>query len=486
MKKKFIPLLLLPFVIFVSINSVSFAFSNPFKKKYDKEEEAKQPMVHTVDEWLEEATNVKMDMRKREEAAQEDEKNENYIAPSELPSYIEAYNVKAGSKELDLTNLLKNKFVRSPFVANPDFSAALYTEVFYYPQTRQTASTLYLIETDSSLGKKERLSDLSVFEHTRYPLISTALPYLKEGLFSTLTAVDFSSDGKKIIVKEKRGSNKYGLYETYVWIYFLTDENREMNSCYMNNLDFSKEMSSYEIFENASSSSQNVPFYNKINDDGNFDFDFNKLQSAPDKSLSLNSTAQYGNIQDNGQTISGFGHKNGVWNSDGNSGNNNEYGKENGSLYNLNEEDIPRLNYKDLSNFIKTVWKEDAMTSPVKSRWYNKVPVDFRVDDTYNEKQTLGFGVRLNLLNEMIKAYWFDRQNLILNHIRWDLNPLGFNASNNDEIVVVAWAYDKEGNKISLGRWGVSVTDGLVRVIPDEENIQIEANAFYLVKKLNP
>ena len=85
----------------------------------------------------------------------------------------------------------------------------------------------------------------------------------------------------------------------------------------------------------------------------------------------------------------------------------------------------------------------------------------------------------------MIKAYWFDRSNLILNYIRWDLNPLGFNSNNKNEIVVTAFAYGKNGEKVSLGNWGVDINNGLPRLIPNEENIQIEANAFYIVKKLN-
>ena len=198
------------FAFFIVFQTSALAFSNPFQKKQDIKKETKQPMVHTVEEWMESATNVKMDMRQREEKRIYPEKDgtikEELIPPEvEIPSYIERYNVNAGTKELDLTNLLKEKMIRSPFVSDPNFENAVYSEIYYYPQTRQTASTMYLIELDKYLGKKERLNDVSVFEHTRYPLISTALPYLKEGFFSTLTFVDFSSDGKTFIAKEKRG-----------------------------------------------------------------------------------------------------------------------------------------------------------------------------------------------------------------------------------------------------------------------------------------
>src|SRR5699024_3746609 len=246
------------------------------------------------------------------------------------------------------------------------------------------------------------------------PLISTALPYLKEGFFSTLTFVDFSSDGKTFVAKEKRGSNKFGLYETFVWLYYITDEPRELNSCYMNNLEFANEMKAFESLQEDSLGS-NSPF--NIEDEGNFDFDFNKLQTPPNSALNLSTPPNNSLAQNNLAPINNGENQKGTVGK-------NEYDM-NWMLENVTnldskkkEVDIQKIDYREIRNFIKTVWNEDSKTSPVKSRWYNKVPVDFRVDDTYNPKKSKGFGVRLSLLNEMIKAYWFDRSNLILNYIR--------------------------------------------------------------------
>ncbi len=462
------------FALLVIFQTGANAFSNPFQKKQNIKKEVKEPMVHTVDEWLESATSVKMEMRQREEKRIYPEKDgtikEELIPPkSEIPYYIERYNVNAGKKELDLSNLLKEKIVRSPFISDPNFENAVYSEIYYYPQTKQVASTMYLIELDKHLGKKERLNDVSIFEHTRYPLISTALPYLKEGFFSTLTLTDFSSDGKKFIAKEKRGSNKYGIYETFVWVYFIANEMRELNSCYMNNFEFSNEMKAFESLA-EDNSTKNSPF--DVQDEGNFDFDFNKLQAPPSTNPNL-SELQHNSISENNnmQVYSINQNKNQM--------------SSNVSDNKTNKENIPSINYNDIKNFIKTTWIEDSKTSPTKSRWYNKVPVDFRVDDTYTAKKNKGFGVRLALLNEMIKAYWYDKSGLILNYIRWDLNPLGFNLNNKNEIVVIAWAYGKNGEQISLGTWGVDINNGLPRLIPNNENIQIEANAFYIKRTLN-
>lgn len=487
--KRFIAALMILFFV-----QPVFAFSNPFAKKYDKEEETKEPMVHTVEEWMESATNVKMDMRKREEDSSN--KDENLIPPSDLPLYIERYNVKAGSKELDLTRLFKTQNVRSVFVADPDFKNAAYSEVYYYPQTRQTASVFYLIELDGHLGKKERLSDVSIFEHTRYPLISTALPYLKEGLFSTLTTVDFSSSGREILVKEKRGSNQFGLYETYVWIYYLTDEDRESNACYRNNIDFANEMTAYDGIDGKDGNKAgkdiggdllNLNSPASFSDDAGFKPDLKKLSDAPKINLipEINSFGNYsvGEIK-GGEGIGRYANE--VVKAPDMSWLKEEVTKVGNKNYSMKDEDIPKLDYKEVRNFIKAVWKDDEMTSPYKTRWYNQVPVDFRVDIPYPEKENIGFGVRLNLLNEMIKAYWFDRCNLILNHIRWDLKPLGFSLNNKDEIIVIAWAYDTQGREISLGRWAVNIRNGLPRLIPEDETVQIQANGFYLQGRLNP
>ncbi len=360
------------------------------------------PMVHTVEEWQETARDIKMDMREREKDPFE--KEDKYIPAKELPAKITSYNYRPGSRELDLSKIYKTKFVRSPFIISPLFDNAIYSEVYYFPQTRQFSSTLFLIEPDKDLSKKERFADLDIFEHQRRPLISASTKFLKEQLFDTLTVVDFSSDGKKILVKETRGSNKYGIYETYAWVYFLTDEKREENQCFINNYNFVKDKA-------------------------------DNLSEVPKEKL-ISAAAS--------------------------------------------------IDYENVKNYIEKNLPDEKKISPYsKTRWYNKAE-DFTISDFYIEdSKTQGFGVRLSLLNEMIKAYWFDRKQLILNYIRWDLRPLGFNKNDKNEIIALAIAFNKNGDEISLGRFGVNLVNGLPRVIPDNEEIQIQSNSFILEKRLN-
>ena len=142
---------------------------------------------------------------------------------------------------------------------------------------------------------------------------------------------------------------------------------------------------------------------------------------------------------------------------------------------------MPKLTYDDLNSYIKSVWKDSNVKPSNKTRWYNNAPKDFTVETPNYEREKIGYGVRLNLLNETIKAYWLDKQKLLLNHIRWDLKPLGFSS---DEIITEAFAYGTDGKKISLGRWAVNIKDGLPRLIAEDENISIEANAIYVERGL--
>lgn len=434
--------------LFLILGLLSPCYAFSFKKNKKKKKEKLPPMVQTVDEWMEAATAPKMDMRKRQEDISEEDKK--YIEPKRLPSYLLKYNKNAGTKELDLTHILKYGNIRTYPVSDSSFNNAVYTESYYYPQTRQVASTFYLIELDKHLSDKEKLEDVSIFEHTRYPLISTALPYLKEGFYSTLTLVDFSKTGKEILVKEKRGSNKFGLYETYVWIYYLTDESKEDSEAYINNLDFEK--NGFDFEEEPKYVSENG-----FEIEGEeYNVNLNNLKPSPDKAPSANADEKTNGI---------------------NLDNLNE------SLIKktLKEEDMPKLTYDDLNSYIKSVWKDSNVKPSNKTRWYNNAPKDFTVETPNYEREKIGYGVRLNLLNETIKAYWLDKQKLLLNHIRWDLKPLGFSS---DEIITEAFAYGTDGKKISLGRWAVNIKDGLPRLIAEDENISIEANAIYVERGL--
>ena len=51
------------------------------------------------------------------------------------------------------------------------------------------------------------------------PLISTSKSLEDKFVFRTLTPIDFSSDNKKLVVKEKIGYRHDGIWKTDLWIY---------------------------------------------------------------------------------------------------------------------------------------------------------------------------------------------------------------------------------------------------------------------------
>ncbi|MBQ8847728.1 MAG: hypothetical protein IJ003_02145 [Candidatus Gastranaerophilales bacterium] len=68
-----------------------------------------------------------------------------------------------------------------------------------------------------------------------------------------------------------------------------------------------------------------------------------------------------------------------------------------------------------------------------------------------------GYTIKLLDFDEIIKKYFLDYQNIQIIKYKYDIEPLGFSEGNDDVIIVLCYAYDKENNKIFLGTWGYDV-----------------------------
>lgn len=134
------------------------------------------------------------------------------------------YNYPAGSRELDLFNLKHIRQFNTNVVAAPDFEYLAYSEVYYYPNSRVTASALYLIQLDSGLSKKEAILSVSTKDKLKEPIIETNYAQLYPFKFNTYTVVDWDSSSNKILFKEKLGENHNMVYETRLYIYDLSQE----------------------------------------------------------------------------------------------------------------------------------------------------------------------------------------------------------------------------------------------------------------------
>ena len=156
--------------------------------------------------------------------------------------YIRKYNNPPGSVDLNLNKLRKNRYVNSIGVVSPEFDKMAYTTVFYYPSARNAGTELYLMNLDTSKTVLNRIKEAHVNQGKKL-LFRTGLDSLDLAVFKTLTIVDWSSDGKKLALKEKISYEPDGLWKTNLLVYDF-----EKNQ--MNNLNEVREAVKYYWREN--------------------------------------------------------------------------------------------------------------------------------------------------------------------------------------------------------------------------------------------
>lgn len=161
--------------------------------------------------------------------------------PANAQDYMqfEAYNTFP--RDIDLWNLEGKRLIRSLPVVSPDKSAFVYTDVMFIPQDRQTYSRLFLVpvpplpaEPQPKLPSEEAKEpppvppDPSVYaarfdpEKTvkwRKSLLGVGLDKVKPFGFRTLTVVDWSASGQRLLIKERSGVLHVGLRTTDILVY---------------------------------------------------------------------------------------------------------------------------------------------------------------------------------------------------------------------------------------------------------------------------
>ena len=130
------------------------------------------------------------------------------------------YNDPIGSPELTLPRKLNfDRQINAQGIISGDKSMLVYPAVYYYAEADCTSCDLFLIKLDSSLTDIEKVTKANIVEREDTPLISTSKSLEDKFIFRTLTPVDFSSDNKKLVVKEKVGHRHDGIWKTDLWIY---------------------------------------------------------------------------------------------------------------------------------------------------------------------------------------------------------------------------------------------------------------------------
>ncbi len=138
---------------------------------------------------------------------------------------LNLYNDPPGTQNIDLSNIQQYKIKISPAVISPDMKNAAFTEVYFYPRSKQTASrALWINLQQANNFKSIDLLDPKSFNRYTKTLMTTGMDRLyKHDSFRTLTVVDWSADSKKILLKEIIGKRLKGISATRLWVYNFKD-----------------------------------------------------------------------------------------------------------------------------------------------------------------------------------------------------------------------------------------------------------------------
>ena len=147
-------------------------------------------------------------------------KDSNMVYIPQKKFHLVKYNDPVGSPELTLPRKLNfDRQINAQGIVSGDFTKLVYPAVYYYAQNDCTSCDLFLINLDSSLSNLEKVKKANIVNKEPKPLISTSKDIDTKFIFRTLTPIDFSSDSKKLAVKEKVGHRHDGIWETNLWIY---------------------------------------------------------------------------------------------------------------------------------------------------------------------------------------------------------------------------------------------------------------------------
>lgn len=142
------------------------------------------------------------------------------------PTYkIVKYNSPAGSTELKLgKRLYTQRQINAQGIVSPDFSMLVYPAIYYYTDSASVASDIFVIPLYGNEEPLQKVLKANIMHRIPEPILSTDKSISDYAAFRSLTPVDFSSDGKKILIKEKLGSREDGIWQTSIFVYDFTNK----------------------------------------------------------------------------------------------------------------------------------------------------------------------------------------------------------------------------------------------------------------------
>ena len=137
------------------------------------------------------------------------------------PAYkIVRYNNPPGSPEIELSKTFYQKRQQNAQgIVSPDFTKLVYPAVYYYPNSGSTACDLFVINLEEAKSNMDKILTANTIHKLSDPILSTDKTNDNYYTFRTLTPIDFNSDGSKLLVKEKIGNTRDGIWKTTPVVY---------------------------------------------------------------------------------------------------------------------------------------------------------------------------------------------------------------------------------------------------------------------------
>lgn len=131
------------------------------------------------------------------------------------------YNNPSGSQELDFFGIYGQRQIETEGVISPDFSKMIYSEVHFYPSECQITSEMFILPLPPQKTTVLRVMDAKLADKKPLKFYKPGMNEVEKQFFRTMTMVDWSADGSKILTKERIAENLRGFLETRAWIYEL-------------------------------------------------------------------------------------------------------------------------------------------------------------------------------------------------------------------------------------------------------------------------
>lgn len=140
------------------------------------------------------------------------------------PAYkIVRYNNPPGSPEIRLSKTFyQRRLQNAQGIVAPDFTKLVYPSVYYYPNSGSTACDVFVINLEEAKSNLDKILTANVVHRFSEPILSTDKNNDNYFTFRTITPVDFSVDGSKLLAKEKIGNTKDGIWKTTPVVYDFT------------------------------------------------------------------------------------------------------------------------------------------------------------------------------------------------------------------------------------------------------------------------